>query len=307
MKKSVFVMSFLFLFSCIGHADELIIKGNLANKADKQVRAYYSNQQKDIDVSPNGYFEFKPNSVFKNLKGNEPIILEFNNVNFAKESFKKGEKVSINNPIRVILYIDNNKITNRIDEYLIVGVSTDMDTLAPYPTKVNESNIINAPISSFSSQSNKEKFEAEERSKMAKAAEEQREIMRINDFNRLVAENPTDPKIAYKDFTPEDIFTAFSAVADPIKSVLNISGSTDGKHVYFEAIQIFQKRGNDFLFNLNNIIFYGILSPDCKRGAYKERQIVKICGVISGETSYPTIMGNNKTIPKVIIYSISPY
>ncbi|MDR0823295.1 MAG: hypothetical protein LBN20_05920, partial [Endomicrobium sp.] len=257
-------------------------------------------QSISIHTDSNGVYVYQ---LPKNFEGNK-IVLEFNNMDIIRNMFDKGESIIVNNPNKVVLFIEQNKIKNRIDEYIVIG--DDGKTLALYSAKKAETYAISIKPASFYSQYNKNKFDAEEKVRLAKLEQEQKEFQRMDNFKKLIYENPLNSQ-NYKDFTPQEIFDAFSSYVDPVQSVANISSPENGKLVYFEAIQIFQKRGNDaFLFNLNNTIFYGSLSPDCKRGVYKDRQVVKICGVIDGTHSYTTIFNEIRTIPKVIIYAIFP-
>ncbi|MDR3048712.1 MAG: hypothetical protein LBV16_02575 [Elusimicrobiota bacterium] len=173
MKKAVFIMSFLFLFAVIGYG-ELVIRGSLANKAHKQINVSYGSQSKIINVNSDGSFEVKPSSAFEDFQENGTIILEFDDINLAKKRFNRGEKVSVNNPIKAALQIDNGRIIDKMDEYAAIDASTN--TLGLYNAKGTDFYNIIIGISSFYKQDDKEKRKAAEINRVPKSAGKQKKL-----------------------------------------------------------------------------------------------------------------------------------
>lgn len=77
-------------------------------------------------------------------------------------------------------------------------------------------------------------------------------------------------------------------------------------------VQIFQILGNNqFLFkygenNYGPTLFHGNLKKCCRKDVFYAGQWVDVVGVINGTSSYVTVFGETKTIPKVKVYAIRP-
>ena len=294
----------------------------------------------------NGLFEFDLNDNIKDSTSEKyfvNILLEFNteNQNELEKNLKIGKDISIINPYKISIQLDGEKeyflqlnennleSTSRDNNEDIIVLSTETFSAKYYrernlaiqqATKMLQNVNPNFDTSEIEmlildeKKSLKNNWKEIVKQEIIKEKKKKIEQDRIEKRKRKIIETPDNCNLTYKD--EQEIFDAIEFVEYDLsvnierayKPLLYVKSGT----WIAVPVQVFQILGNNqFLFkcgqdNNGPFLFCGKLKKCCRKENFYLWQWVDVVGVIDGTSSYITVFGEKKTIPKVNVYAIRP-